>query len=214
MKRYPLPHLKFETHLWKQGVKKVIGLDEVGRGAFAGPIVVGAVIFPHNFHRKHKSSLLKRVNDSKKLNSLLREDLTQEIKKYCLDWTVGAVPARAIDQIGMGQALQLAAQQALARLIDDNSHVLTDLNLVRKTLFTPKVTEIKFGDAVCFSISAASIIAKVWRDNYMRGIGKQKWLKIYKWEKNVGYGTKYHRFIIKSYGITPYHRLSYLRKIF
>jgi len=221
------PHFYHEIALWEQSIEYVVGMDEVGRGAFAGPVVVGAVVFPKDFHQLGLRRQLRDVRDSKALDPATRILLARKIRQHTRHWAVGAVPANVIDQIGMTRALQMAARQALGRLSATTNnqqstnnltghHILTDANLLKKSLFSPNVTELVHGDAVCFSIASASILAKVWRDEYMRRLAHdrhQSHLKIYHWHQNAGYGTRYHQQVIRLYGPTPYHRLGFLKNL-
>jgi ribonuclease HII len=175
------------------------GCDEVGRGCLAGPVVAAAVILPKTF----KHDLL---NDSKQLTREERDSLHIEIKTAALAWAVAEVSAPEIDKINILNASFLAMHRALDKLT-----VSPELLLIDGNRFKP-YREIKYeciikGDANYLSIAAASVLAKIYRDNLMEQLG----LKYpgYGWHTNVGYPTIEHRNGIRSLGITPYHRKSF-----
>jgi ribonuclease HII len=176
---------------------KACGIDEVGRGALAGPVVVASVAF-YNY-----SAIPLGIKDSKKVNINKRNLLSKKIKKIA-KIGIGVVMPEIIDKIGITKATNLAAQKSLL------------MNVRLKKIFidgdiqinsTSEVNNIIKGDANYVSIAAASIIAKVTRDNIM--VKKSKEYKNYKWEKNMGYGTKDHLLAIKVYGITNFHRKTF-----
>ncbi len=191
------PTLDFEKKLWKLGFTKVCGVDEVGRGSFAGPVVAGAVIFKD-------SKIPEGINDSKLLKPLQREKLDKEIKKAALSWAVSEISVRHINKLGIGKATQMAFRKAVKKISPD--FVLIDAfyinNLSRK-----KQKAIKKGDQICASISAASIIAKVYRDGLMTALDKK--YPAYGFDKHKGYGTKNHRDAIKTHGLCKLHRKSF-----
>ncbi len=195
-----LPTLKFEKKLWSQGYHYICGLDEVGRGSFAGPVVVGAVIFP-------KDVLLpKGIADSKLLTPKKREKLDSQIKQVALAWSVGEISVRDINKFGIGKATQMAFRKALKNLSHQTDFVLIDAFYV-KHFNRKKQRPIKDGDKICASISAASIIAKVYRDKLMEKL-HQKYPH-YNFSKNKGYGTREHREAIKKHGLSRVHRRSF-----
>lgn len=194
------PTLNFEQELWNKGYSLVCGLDEVGRGCFAGPVVVGAVIFPSNV------SLPEGIADSKFLKPQTRERLAKEIKKIALFWAVGEISVEEINIRGIGDATQLAFALAVKNLSIKPDFCLIDAFHI-KYLEEFNQKAVSNGDKICASISAGSIIAKVYRDDLMRKL--HKIYPLYGLEKNKGYGTKDHRDAIKQYGLCKIHRKSF-----
>lgn len=199
----PYPTFSYESALWSQGLTHIAGVDEVGRGAFAGPVVSAAVILPPEFPQDigtHDSKLLKREK---------REYLAEVIKEKALSWTIQEVSVDEINKIGVGKAAQQSftnCMQALA--IWD--HILMDAFYI-DTIEETKQTPIIKGDQKSLSIAAASIIAKVYRDNLMRKLSEE--FPEYGFEKHVGYGTKMHREAIKTYGISRVHRVVFCKEV-
>lgn len=194
------PTLRIEEKLWKSGYSHICGLDEVGRGCFAGPVVVGAVIFPPDVN------LPAGIADSKLLKPETREKLAEEIKKVALYWSVGEISVKDIDQNGIGDATQRAFGKAVENLPINPDMCLIDAFYI-KYLPEDKQRAIKNGDTICASISAASIIAKVYRDGLMEKLDKQ--FPEYCFGKHKGYGTKLHQQAIKKHGLTRIHRKSF-----
>ena len=195
-----LPTLDLEQKLWKKGYKLVCGIDEVGRGSFAGPVVAGAVVFPKGVN------LPEGIADSKLLKPRQREKLAELIKQSALFWAVGEVPIAKINKYGIGKATQMAFRKALRLLSVPADYVLIDAFYIRH-LNRKRQQAVKDGDKICASISAASIIAKVHRDKLMKKLHK-KYPK-YGFAKHKGYGTKLHRQAIRSYGLSRIHRKSF-----
>lgn len=195
----------FETEDKYQGY--IAGCDEAGRGPWVGPVVAGAVVF---LSRDVDPFLLAHLNDSKKLSSKKREELfciiQNESQKGKLCYGIGEASAKEIDQINILQASFLAMKRSVQNLSVKPDIALIDGNKTPKEFLCPTHCIIK-GDSLSYSISAASIMAKVYRDRLMREMA----LKYpgYGFEKNAGYGTKEHIEGLKKYGITPEHRLSY-----
>lgn len=188
-----------ENLLWKQGLSLVCGLDEVGRGSFAGPVVVGAVIF------SPKIILPKGIADSKLLTPKKRKELSKEIKEIALEWKIAEVSVEIINQVGIGKATQLAFRQSVDSL-KTWEYCLIDAFYIGG-LDKSKQKPIKNGDKLCASISAASIIAKVYRDELMVKLHQQ--FPQYGFDKHKGYGTKMHQEAIKKYGLSRIHRKSF-----
>lgn len=193
---------KFDVSLNTARHKLIAGVDEAGRGPLAGPVVAAAVIFD-------RKTNIQNVNDSKKLTEKKREILFDQIIDKAMSYGVGIVDEKTIDEINILEATMLAMSNAVASLTQKPDLVLIDGNKTFKTELETK-TIIK-GDALSFSIAAASIIAKVTRDRIMRDASRE--FPEYLWDKNKGYGTKEHIFAIKSFGITPLHRISFLGRI-
>jgi ribonuclease HII len=180
----------------------IVGIDEVGRGAWAGPLVVGAVLLG--------AASIDGLTDSKKLTRRQRELLDIEIRQKAHAIGLGWVSAKQIDQIGLSQALKLASRRAIAHIRHDYEEIIIDGTIA--FIDDPRVTLMKKADLLIPTVSAASIVAKVARDNYMRhldGVYPQ-----YAFTGHVGYGTAAHRRAIEQSGVTPLHRLSFapLRK--
>ena len=200
-----LPTLDFESKLWKQGYSLVCGVDEVGRGCFAGPVVAGAVIFPVN------CKLIKGVADSKLLKPKQREDLSKKIQELAVSFAVGEISVEVINEVGIGKATQLAYVEAIKKLLPPPEFILIDAFYIKE--YPEQIQNpIKNGDKLCASVSAASIIAKVYRDNLMRRLHEQ--FPEYNFYKHKGYGTKEHQAAIKKHGLCSLHRRSFNLKKF
>ncbi len=195
-----LPTLDIEKKLWNQGYSYICGLDEVGRGSFAGPVCVGAVIFPKDF------LMIDGLADSKLLTPRQREKLSREIKKRALGWVVAEVSVASINKVGIGKATQMAFRKAIKLLEQAPDFILIDAFYI-KHFNRKRQKAVKNGDTICASISAASIIAKVYRDKLMKKLSK-KYSK-YGFSKHKGYGTKFHQQAIKEYGLSKIHRRSF-----
>jgi ribonuclease HII len=177
----------------------IAGIDEVGRGPLAGPVVACAVIMPPD------ARSIRFVDDSKKLVGAEREKLAARIRERALTVAVGAASVREIDRINIYHAAVLAMRRALRRLRVTPDHVLVDGNPIR-TLGVEH-TAVVGGDACCHSIACASIVAKVTRDRLMRALARRH--PHYRWETNAGYGTPEHHAGLASHGLTPHHRRSF-----
>ena len=192
----------FETSAREKGFVSVCGIDEAGRGPLAGPVYAAAVILPQGL-------VIEGLNDSKKLSEKKREALFDIIKEKAEAFSVGIATAREIDEINILQATYLAMKRAVEGLPVPADYALVDGNRM-PPLSSPGETVIK-GDAKCPSIAAASIIAKVSRDRYMYELDRE--MPEYQFAKHKGYGTALHYEMIKKYGISDYHRLSFLKNL-
>ena len=179
----------------------IAGVDEVGRGPLAGPVVACAVIMPPD------QRAIAGVDDSKKLSAKVRVELAARIKSRAIAFALGAASAREIDRFNIYHASTLAMRRALARLRVTPDHVLIDGRAIR-TLTVPH-TAVVHGDARCFSIACASIIAKVTRDRLMCALAARH--PGYRWERNVGYATSDHIEGMAAHGITAHHRRTFFR---
>lgn len=195
-----LPTLDIEKLLWEQGYVYIAGLDEVGRGCFAGPVVVGAVVFPQDV------VLPEGLADSKLLKPKLREKLAEEIKKVAKSWSVAEITVTHINKKGIGKATQMAFRKSIKLLSKPPDFILIDAFYI-KHLNRKRQRPIKNGDKICASISAASIIAKVYRDKLMKKLHKK--FPQYGFAKHKGYGTKAHQEAIRQYGLSRIHRRSF-----
>jgi ribonuclease HII len=175
------------------------GCDEVGRGCLCGPVVAAAVILPEDYANEF-------INDSKKLSKSNRENLFGEIKDVALAWSIAEASVEEIDQINILHASFLAMNRAVKSLKLVPHHLLIDGNRFKTDLNIPFDCIVK-GDGKFASIAAASILAKVYRDNLMADFAKK--YPGYGWEKNVGYPTRLHREGIIKLGLTPLHRKSF-----
>lgn len=182
-------------------IEFICGIDEAGRGPLAGPVVVASVIMPRN-------SMIEGVNDSKKISEKKREELYDKIIDEAISYGVGIIDQTEIDEINILEATKKGLTTSLKELTLKPDLILVDALKGIDTLGIPYKSIIK-GDALCYSISAASIIAKVTRDRIMR-----QWDEIYPqygFEKHKGYGTAAHIAAIKEYGLCPIHRRSFTK---
>ena len=175
------------------------GCDEAGRGCLAGPVFAAAVILPKDFE-------CEKLNDSKQLTEKERYNLRPLIEERALAWAVGIVDHKEIDKINILNASFLAMQRAVASLKIRPQHLLIDGNRFKKYEDIPHTCVVK-GDGKLLPITAASVLAKTYRDDYMEKLHGE--YPLYDWDHNKGYPTKKHRLAIKTYGVTPYHRLTF-----
>ena len=192
--------LTHERRLWSSGRSHIAGVDEVGRGPLAGPVVAAAVILPQDFD-------VLGIDDSKKLSPKKREELFEVIKEKALAWSVGWVGPERIDEINILEATKEAMTQAVQGLSLQPDHVLIDGNFTVRALALPQTAIVK-GDANSTSIAAASILAKVTRDRDMEEMDAG--YPGYAFASNKGYGTKAHYDGLKAQGPTPIHRKTFI----
>jgi ribonuclease HII len=178
----------------------IAGIDEVGRGPLAGPVVACAVVMPPD------QRAIRGVDDSKKLNADERERLAARIIETAVSVGIGAASVREIDRVNIYHANVIAMRRALRRLRVVPDHVLLDGKRIRTLEW--EHTAIVGGDAKCYSIACASIVAKVTRDRLMRALARR--YPGYRWESNVGYSTTAHFEGLAANGITPHHRRSFI----
>jgi ribonuclease HII len=206
------PHLEHEQQLWQQNCL-VFGVDEVGRGCLAGPVVVAAV----RFDSSHLP--IEGVKDSKKLSLKKRVSLAEQIKAQASYWKTGQASVAEINRFGIVPATMMAISRALphsknqAVLMDGNPFLDSHQEILKKlNLSWPaKISYIVKGDSISYSIAAASIIAKVYRDDLMVELAEQ--FPDFGWQKNVGYGTKQHRQAIQKLGANEHHREIFVRNL-
>lgn len=197
-----VPTLRFEHGHWREGAVRVAGIDEVGVAPTCGAVVAAAVIIRPGAHR------IRGVRDSKTLSAAQRERLAPIIRRRAVAVGLGAASVREIDALNIYHATHLAMRRAVARL-GGHDHVLVDGNRIAK--FEQAVgpyTAIVDGDAKCYTIACASIVAKVVRDRMMTLLAAR--YPGYGWERNQGYATREHREAIRRLGLTPFHRRSFL----
>ena len=175
------------------------GCDEAGRGCLAGAVFAAAVILPPVFH-------CNELNDSKQLSEKKRYDLRPIIEQNALSWAIGVVSPEEIDRINILKASFLAMHRAIEKLNVTPEHLLIDGNRFLLYPGIPHTTIVK-GDSKYLSIAAASILAKTYRDDYMKQLAEE--YPAFHWAKNKGYPTQTHRKAIREYGATPYHRKSF-----
>jgi ribonuclease HII len=178
----------------------IAGVDEVGRGPLAGPVVACAVVMPPDVRA------IPGVDDSKQLTAGERERLAVKIRERAVSYGIGAASVREIDRVNIYHATVIAMRRALARLSVTPNHVLVDGKAIR-TLQTAH-TAIVGGDDKCYSIACASILAKVTRDRLMHALAPRH--PGYAWDSNVGYATAAHLGGINTHGITAHHRRSFV----
>lgn len=203
-----VPDFDFERKLWKRGFDAIGGVDEVGRGSLAGPVVAGCVIFG-------KEKIVNiYINDSKKLTQKQREKADIWIKKNSLSCGVGSASVAQIDKFGIKKATEIAFRRAIKNCRSRVDFLLIDAFYIPyvRGLRRKNQQPIIKGDTKSLSIAAASIVAKVYRDKLMTRLSKNRKYKRYKWDENKGYGTKDHIDLIKKFGKTRLHRVSFLLK--
>ncbi|HFU3822060.1 TPA: ribonuclease HII [Streptococcus suis] len=189
--------LFYEKALYENGVELIAGIDEVGRGPLAGPVVAAAVILP-------KGCKIRYLNDSKKIPKSKHEAIYNEIIEHAVAVGVGVKDAAVIDQVNIYEATKLAMLEALGQLVQEPEHLLIDAMKLDTSI--PQTSIIK-GDANSLSIAAASIVAKVTRDKMMVDYDKE--FSGYGFAKNAGYGTSEHLEGLNKLGITPIHRKTF-----
>jgi len=197
--------MSLRPYLNENGIE--IGLDEVGRGCLAGPVVTAAVILPKDFN-------YSIVKDSKKLSEKKRKEAYKLIVDNAISYTVSFIHPQDVDSLNILQATMKGMHECLDSMIKFNGkefdHILVDGNYFKQYKEIPHTCIIK-GDNTYYSIAAASILAKVSRDEYMIELHNE--FPEYGWGSNKGYGTKYHIDMIRTYGETQYHRKSFLKNI-
>ena len=190
-----MPNWELEAELWQRGYSPVVGIDEAGRGALAGPVVAAAVILPVDNHP---------FRDSKTLSSETRTDLAREVKRNALAWAVGLATAQEVDRLNVLRATHLAAKRALRALPLSPSGLVTDylwLNVPHPVIAVAR------GDSRSLQIAAASILAKTHRDALMQAYAED--YSVYGFEKNKGYGAPVHLNALERHGPCDLHRRSF-----
>jgi ribonuclease HII len=191
------PGLSVERELWAKGRTVVVGVDEVGRGAWAGPISVGAAVVPQDRR-------IYKIRDSKMLTEEEREAMFDRIAEWCQSWAVGHATHTECDELGMSEAQRLAARRAIDRLGVEADHFLVD----GKWDFVGGAQRIVGGDRTSLSIAAASILAKVTRDRLMRDLAPE--YPGYNFEANKGYPCPVHKANLQALGPSALHRRSWV----
>jgi ribonuclease HII len=193
-----VPNNKMEQGFWDAGCEFVVGIDEVGRGAWAGPLAIGAAIIP-------RDKRITGVRDSKMLSEKQREHLFEKVAAWCVGWHVGMVSHEECDEIGMSAAQKLAARRAIEGLGVRPDAVLVDGSW--DFVETGNVQRLIKGDAVCLSIAAASVLAKVTRDRIMRA--ESEHYPQFAFDDNKGYPCPRHKAALAGWGPSAIHRRSW-----
>jgi len=196
------PGLQLEQALWQKGIKFIGGIDEAGRGAWAGPVMAGAVIFPNDPRLR---LTLAGVRDSKQMTPRQRERWVLEIKSAALAWSVGVASAAEIDEIGILPANRLAMTRAIQGLsLTPEYHLFDFIHWKDCPYLGQRLVK---GETQSLSIAAASVLAKTTRDALMRELDGQ--FPGYEFWRHKGYGTKIHQTAIAKLGLSPIHRKSF-----
>ncbi|WP_414672159.1 ribonuclease HII [Lentibacillus sp.] len=189
---------QYEQNSYARGCQYVAGMDEAGRGPLAGPVVAAAVILPRGFK-------LLGLNDSKQLNEATREKYFAIIKNEAVSYGISIIDNHKIDQVNIYEATKLAMYDAFKQLNPAPDHVLIDaVALNRLSCSSEAITK---GDQQSISVAAASVLAKVTRDGFMKDLDQE--YPGYGFASNMGYGTKQHAVMLAEHGATPYHRKSF-----
>lgn len=190
--------LEYENEFRRKGYNKILGIDEAGRGPLAGPLVVAGVILPEDFYNDE-------INDSKQLSDKKRRELYQVIMDNAIEVKVNIVDVETIDRLNILRATKEGMEE-IVKLVGNNCDAVFVDAVKLDGVDKPVLSLIK-GDALSVSIAAASIIAKVTRDDIMLELDKE--YPMYDFKKNKGYGTKNHLLALDRYGVTKHHRMSY-----
>jgi len=193
------PTLEREAALWAQGHQAVAGVDEVGRGPLAGPVVAAAVIFAPG------QLLIEGLRDSKTMTALARTRAAEHVRDCALGWSVAAASVREIDRLNIKRATALAMRRAIARLPVQPDYILIDGNPIPELGMIHEA--VVGGDRVSQSIAAAAVVAKCVRDRLMAQLGRR--YPRFGWEANKGYGTRAHLAALDDRGPSPHHRRSF-----
>ncbi|MCY4455771.1 MAG: ribonuclease HII [Chloroflexi bacterium] len=196
-RRTAKPTWQVENAIWREGFTRVAGVDEVGRGPLAGPVVAGAVVLPYS-----RARWVGRLRDSKLLDAPTREELAAEVRAHC-DWGIGVVSPQVIDQLGMTRATRLAMRRAVLALpVPPDALIVDGREVVECEAPQRAVID---GDALCPSVAAASIVAKVARDAMMDRLDAR--FAGYGFASNKGYATPDHRRALREIGPSNVHRM-------
>lgn len=200
--RRPHDCLDYERGIWGRGHLGIAGIDEVGRGPLAGPVVAAAVVL-------RRGRGVEGATDSKKLSPQRRVRLAEEILASAAGVGVAMASVEEIDRVNIGGAVKLAMDRALRALPEPPGHIVVDGRPLRGVAWAHDA--VVKGDSLIHSIACASIVAKVFRDRLMRRLAR--WYPGYGWERNMGYGTPEHLAALSVLGPTPYHRRSFRARL-
>jgi len=195
----PVPSWRTERALWREGRVRVAGVDEVGRGPLAGPVVAAAVVLPYS-----RAKWTSRLRDSKQLEARAREELAAEVRDRC-DWALGMASPQVIDQLGIVYATRLAMRHAVLGLREGADALIVDGR--ERVYCGVHQRAVIDADALCKSVAAASIVAKVWRDGLMCELEDQ--FPGYGLSRNKGYSSVEHLDALRRLGYSNIHRLSF-----
>ena len=190
--------LEYELEFRSKGYNNILGIDEAGRGPLAGPLVIAGVVLPFDYNNEE-------IDDSKKISDKKRRELFDEIMKVAIDVKVNIVDVETIDKLNILRATKEGMEEIVRNVGDKCDAVFVDA--VKLDNINKPVLSLIKGDALSLSIAAASIIAKVTRDDIMIELDKE--YPMYDFKKNKGYGTKAHMLALEKYGVTKHHRMSY-----
>lgn len=199
------PTRDLERSLHESGHRVVVGVDEVGKGAWAGPLAVGVAILPEESQEVHAVEAL--VRDSKSLSEKKRERIFDDLATWVPDWSVGMASPVECDRFGMSQAQRMATERALAGLTSSPEAAVVDGSWDFVGPLVPHVITVVKGDTTCLSVAAASILAKVTRDRLMRDLAREH--PAYRFESNKGYPCAWHRAGLYALGPSAIHRRSW-----
>lgn len=196
-----IPTLSYERDLFAEGVRMVAGVDEVGRGALAGPLMAASVILPPIETLERDADFWQHVRDSKTLSFAKRESLAAEITNRATSWAIGTVEPAEIDDLGVGPANRIAMERAVLGLATEPEVLLIDAMTIESSAWQIGIID---GDALSMSIAAASIVAKVARDNLM--IAAEMDWPVYGFARHKGYGVPTHLAALRTHGPCTLHR--------
>jgi ribonuclease HII len=201
--------LNLDNQYYNSGIKYLCGIDEAGRGPLAGPVVAAAVMLPPYIH-------IPKLNDSKKLNEKTRDELNEIIQKTALSFAIGAASVEEIDKLNIRQATFLAMKRAVDALTIEPEFLIVDgsdfpVFTNKESNGTTRGESIVKGDTKSLAIAGASVLAKVYRDHFMKALALE--YPNYGFERHKGYGTELHRKQIIKYGATKHHRKLFIRKL-
>lgn len=208
-----LPNFSWEKKLIKAGYEIIAGIDEVGRGALAGPLTVALCCYPQQLIINSSPIETYSIRDSKRLTSKSREYLFNKLKNFLFYYDWVSINNKFIDRFGIlkaeEKAVKILSKKLLAKFSPKKIFILVDYFNFKSLLFlSNKHLGIKNGDEQSITIASASIIAKVVRDKLMKRLSKK--FPHYQWEKNKGYGTPQHQKAIHLFGLSPYHRKTFI----
>lgn len=195
----------FEQKYWDQGKELIIGVDEVGRGPLAGPVVTTAVLVTP------QTNLIKGVTDSKKISKKKHPVLASQLKESGIIYSIGIGSVQQINSLGIVGATRSAIHQSFQKFSNYHQVLMDGLPFKESLNITSPIDYVIKGDSKAYSIAAASIIAKDFRDGLMKKIGLE--FPHFEWDKNAGYGTKVHREAIREYGPSVHHRHLFIRNL-